>query len=67
MKAKGGELENVQPLLTEAIERELYGQAIRLANGDQSKAGAWLGVSRPTMRDKLMKYGLHPSQAQEAA
>jgi DNA-binding NtrC family response regulator len=66
-KAKGGELENVQLLLTEAIERELYGQAIRLANGDQSKAGAWLGVSRPTMRDKLMKYGLHPSQAQEAA
>jgi DNA-binding NtrC family response regulator len=66
-KAKGGELENVQLLLTEAIERELYGQAIRLANGDQSKAGTWLGVSRPTMRDKLMKYGLHPSQAQEAA
>jgi DNA-binding NtrC family response regulator len=66
-KAKAGELENVQILLTEAIERELYGQAIRLANGDQSKAGAWLGVSRPTMRDKLMKYGLHPSQAQEAA
>jgi len=66
-KAKVGELENVQLLLTEAIERELYGQAIRLANGDQSKAGAWLGVSRPTMRDKLMKYGFHPSQAQEAA
>jgi DNA-binding NtrC family response regulator len=66
-KARVGELENVQLLLTEAIERELYGQAIRLANGDQSKAGAWLGVSRPTMRDKLMKYGLHPSQAQEAA
>jgi DNA-binding NtrC family response regulator len=66
-KARLGELENVQLLLTEAIEHELYGQAIRLANGDQSKAGAWLGVSRPTMRDKLMKYGLHPSQAQEAA
>jgi len=66
-KARVGELENVQLLLTEAIERELYGQAIRLANGDQSKAGGWLGVSRPTMRDKLIKYGLHPSQAQEAA
>jgi len=66
-KARAGELENVQILLTEAVERELYGQAIRLANGDQSKAGAWLGVSRPTMRDKLMKYGLHPSQADIAA
>jgi two-component system nitrogen regulation response regulator GlnG len=66
-KAKAGELENVQVLLTEVLERELYGQAIRLANGDQSKAGLWLGVSRPTMREKLMKYGLHPSQAREAA
>ena len=66
-KAKTGELENVQILLGEAVERELYGQAIRLANGDQSKAGAWLGVSRPTMREKLLKYGLHPSQAQEPA
>src|SRR5206468_12194728 len=66
-RAKTGELENVQILLGEAVERELYGQAIRLANGDQSKAGAWLGVSRPTMREKLLKYGLHPSQAQEPA
>jgi DNA-binding NtrC family response regulator len=65
-KAKAGELENVQIVLTEAFERELYGQAIRMAHGDQSKAGAWLGVSRPTMREKLLKYGLHPSQAQVA-
>jgi len=54
-------------VLTEAIERELYGQAIRMANGDQSKAGSWLGVSRPTMREKLLKYGLHPSQTQPGA
>jgi len=66
-RAKAGELEDVQVVLTEAIERELYGQAIRMANGDQSKAGSWLGVSRPTMREKLMKYGLHPSQAQAGA
>jgi len=66
-KARAGELDNVQAILTEAFERELYGQAIRMANGDQSKACSWLGVSRPTMRDKLIKYGLHPSQAEEAA
>jgi DNA-binding NtrC family response regulator len=66
-RAKAGELENVQVVLTEAIERELYGQAIRMANGDQSKAGSWLGVSRPTMREKLLKYGLHPSQTQPGA
>jgi DNA-binding protein Fis len=44
----------------ENLERELYDQAIRLANGDQTKAARWLGVSRPTMREKLQRYGLHP-------
>jgi DNA-binding NtrC family response regulator len=66
-KARSNELENVHALLTEAFERELYGQAIRMAHGDQSKACSWLGVSRPTMREKLMKYGFHPSQVDVAA
>jgi len=61
-RARRGELENVQLALTEAVERELYAQAIRLANGDQTRAGTWIGVSRPTMREKLLKYGLHRSQ-----
>jgi DNA-binding protein Fis len=43
-----------------AAERELYSQAIRLAEGDQSKAAKWLGVSRPTIGEKLLRYGLHP-------
>jgi len=60
--AKRGELHNVQEVLLSEIERELYGQAIRLANGDQTKAAGWLGVSRPTMREKLTRYGLHPSK-----
>jgi DNA-binding protein Fis len=55
-------VDNVQFALTEAIERELYAQAIRLANGDQTRAGGWIGVSRPTMREKLLKYHLHRSQ-----
>ena len=41
-------------------ERELYSQAIHLAEGDQSKAARWLGVSRPTMREKLVRFGLLP-------
>ena len=64
-RAKRGELENVHAALTEIVERELYAQALRLAGGDQSKAAGWLGVSRPTMREKLLKYGLHPSQEQD--
>jgi len=62
-RAKRGELENVHAALTEIVERELYAQALRLAGRDQSKAAGWLGVSRPTMREKLLKYRLHPSQA----
>ncbi len=61
-RAKRGELENVHAAVTEIIERELYAQALQLASGDQSKAATWLGVSRPTIREKLLKYGLHPSQ-----
>jgi len=61
-RAKTGEIENVVNVLNESIERELYAQAIRLADFDQSEACKWLGVSRPTMREKLLKFGLHPTQ-----
>src|SRR4029077_5410695 len=47
-----GELEDAHARVTAAAEREVYGQAIQLAGGDQSKAATWLGVSRPTMREK---------------
>jgi DNA-binding NtrC family response regulator len=58
-RAARGELENVGDAVTEATERELYAQAIQLAQGNQAKAAKWLGVSRPTMREKLTAYGLH--------
>jgi nitrogen regulation protein NR(I) len=44
--------------IQEEVERELYSQAIQKAGGNQAKAAKWLGVSRPTMRDKLLQYGL---------
>jgi len=61
-QAQLGETSSVSEILTEAVERELYGQAIRLASGDQTKAARWLGVSRPTMREKLTRYGLFPTR-----
>ena len=61
-KAQRGEIKDVQAALTTETERELYGQAIRLTNGDQTKAAGWLGVSRPTIREKLTRYGLHPGK-----
>ena len=61
--AKTGDRENVLTDLTEAVERELYSQAIRRACGDQSKAARWLGVSRPTMLEKLRRFDLHPTES----
>jgi DNA-binding NtrC family response regulator len=61
-RAKKGELENIHSVFTETVERELYSQAIQLAGGDQSKAAKWLGVSRPTMREKLTRYSLFPQR-----
>jgi DNA-binding NtrC family response regulator len=61
-RAKSGELENLQEGLTETVERELYAQAIQRAKGDQSKAARWLGVSRPTMLEKLRRFDLHPTR-----
>jgi len=57
--AQSGEREHVIADLTEVIERELYSQAFRRAKGEQVKAAKWLGVSRPTMREKLLRYALH--------
>jgi DNA-binding NtrC family response regulator len=59
-KVMRGEIEDAQVRVTVAAERELYSQAFELAGGDQSKAAKWLGVSRPTMREKLVRYGLRP-------
>ncbi len=66
-QAQAGEISDVEGTVIQAVERELYGQAIRLANGDQTKAARWLGVSRPTMRDKLTRYGLFPTRGESTA
>ena len=58
MKARVGELERVHAKVTDAIERELFAQAIHLAHGNQAKAARWLGISRLTMREKLTAFGL---------
>jgi DNA-binding protein Fis len=60
-RARNGELDHVLDTVSEMVDRELYAQAIHRAGGDQSKAARWLGVSRPTMLDKLTKLGLRPA------
>jgi DNA-binding NtrC family response regulator len=61
VRAENGELKNIQAPLAEFIERELFSQAIQRAKGDITKASGWLGISRPTLREKLIKYGLYRS------
>jgi len=60
-KARQGEIDRVHGRAIEALERELFAQAIQLAHGNQAKAARWLGVSRITMREKLHHFGMHPS------
>ena len=43
--------------------RQGYADAlIELAHGNQAKAARWLGVSRLTMREKLIQFGIHPAR-----
>ncbi|MBI4623182.1 MAG: sigma-54-dependent Fis family transcriptional regulator [Verrucomicrobia bacterium] len=63
--ASRGELENLRALVFETADRELFSQAIKRAQGNQAKAAGWLGVSRLTMREKLLQLGLHPRHEKE--
>ena len=62
--AQRGELNDAHARLLLASEQEIFTRAIRLAQGNQAKAARWLGVSRLTMREKLIQFGMHPAQEQ---
>ena len=62
--AQRGELDDAHSRLVQACERELFSRAIELAHGNQAKAARWVGVSRLTMREKLIQFGLHPARDQ---
>jgi two-component system, NtrC family, response regulator len=60
--AQRGELADAYARMHEAAERVLIGRAIELAGNNQAKAARWLGISRLTLREKLIHFGLHPGQ-----
>jgi nitrogen regulation protein NR(I) len=62
--AQRGELDDAHARLLQAAERALVTRAIELAQGNQAKAARWLGISRLTMREKLIQFGSHPAQEQ---
>jgi len=61
--ARRGETTDAHARVLETAERELFGRAIQQAQGNQAKAARWLGVSRITMKAKLLQFGLHPGKA----
>ena len=60
--AQRGELTDAHARLQTLTERVLFNRAIELASGNQAKAARWLGISRLTLREKLIQFGLHPRQ-----
>ncbi len=65
--ARREELSDAYARVIEATERELFTRAIQQAQGNQAKAARWLGITRVTMRAKLVQFGLHPGQDQDHA
>jgi DNA-binding NtrC family response regulator len=62
--ARRGEITDAHARAVDMAEREVFSRAIEQAHGNQAKAARWLGVSRITMKAKLVQFGLHPSQDQ---
>src|SRR5262249_53554925 len=60
--ARRGELADAYARVLETAEREVFSRAIQQAQGNQAKAARWLGISRITMKAKLVQFGLHPAQ-----
>jgi nitrogen regulation protein NR(I) len=63
--ARREEITGIHARVLETAERELFTRAIHQARGNQAKAARWLGISRITMKAKLVQFGLHPGQDTE--
>ena len=63
--ARREEIADVYNRVIEATERELFTRAIQQARGNQAKAARWLGITRITMRAKLIHFGLHQGKDQD--
>jgi DNA-binding protein Fis len=65
--ARRGELSDVHRRVIERVERELFAQALALAEGNLTRAAAWLGITRLTLREKLTAFGLRPERGGESS
>lgn len=49
---------NIYDLVLQEVENPLIETVFKYANGNQSKAAKWLGLSRNTLRKLLAKYNI---------
>ena len=59
-RAQRGERQDASSVLHAWVEGLIFCEAFRLAEGDHGKAAKWLGVSRPTFREKIARYQPKP-------
>ena len=64
--AQREELMNPHAHLIEAAEREIVAQAIQITHGNQLQAARLLGISRLTLREKLLRFGLRSGSPDES-
>jgi DNA-binding NtrC family response regulator len=57
-RAQSGEIPAALPVLMDLVEKEIYGQAYALTKGNRSRMSRLLGVSRPTVLDKIAQHGM---------
>ena len=55
---RGAQPDRLHALFLGAAERPLLDVVLRHAQGNQSKAAAWLGINRNTLRRKLLDHRL---------
>ena len=63
-EARQGKVANAHARMVEDMERVFFTQAIELAQGNQARAARWTGVTRTTMREKLVHFGLRAAAAE---
>ena len=64
-RAQSGDIPDAYSRMIADLEPELFKQAIQLAQGNQSKAARWLGVSRMKVREKILQFGLDPTREEQ--
>lgn len=65
-RVERGEITNAFARMLQDLEPELYSQAIKRAQGNQTRAAEWLGVTRLKMREKLKEYSLYEKDCSTA-